>query len=180
MADLWAGLGGADPDVQVAGRADGEWLASEAGQQARTMSEDGTVDWPASEEGGLALTLRASGALAETLAAGDVSGSDLAVVAGTEAEWLRSADGQQAQAWSRDGTPAWVGSGEAVWARRRAGASWISWTRTLLASGLLVEDGLPEEQACEGVTAKGYTWRLTDDGHFCEVWQGRVFFAMDP
>ena len=178
VADLWADLDGAEPDMVFARRADVEWLASEAGQQARALSEAGTIDWLASEEGGLALTLRASGALAETLTAGGVGGPDLAVVARTEAEWLRSADGQQALAWSRDGTLAWVGSEAAVWARSGTGASWISWTRTLLASGLLFEDGLPGEQACEGVAEKGYGWRLTNGGGFCEVWQGRVFFAM--
>lgn len=179
VADLWADLGGADPDVVVAGRADVEWLASEAGQQARALSEDGTIDWLASEEGKLALVLREAGTLGEMLAAGDGGGPDLAVVARAEAEWLRSADGQQAQVWSRDGTLEWVGSEAAVWVRSGTGADWIPWTRTLLDSRLLFEDGLPGEQACEGMTEKGYPWRLTDDGRFCEVWQGRAFFAIN-
>ena len=180
VATLWADLDGAEPDMVFARRADVEWLASEAGQQARALSEAGTIDWLASEEGGLALTLRASGALAEMLTAGGVGGPDLAVVARTEAEWLRSAAGQQALAWSRDGTLAWVGSEAAVWARSRTGASWISWVRTLLAGGLLFEDGLPGQQACEGVAEKGYAWQLTPDGQFCEVWQGRAFFKVGP
>ena len=179
-AALWADVGGADTDVVVASRTDVEWVNSEAGSRARPLSEDGTIDWLASEEGRLALALREEGVLRDMLADGDGGELDMAVVSRAEAGWLRSAAGQQAQAWSRDGTLDWVGSVAAAWARSRAGASWIPWLRTLLASGLLYEDGLPDRQACEGVTEKGHAWQRTENRRHCEVWQGRVFFLLGP
>lgn len=114
----------------------------------------------ASEEGRLVLALREAGVLREMVAGGDVDGADMAIVSRAQAQLLHSA--------------------VAVWARSQEGASWIPWVRALLVSGLLFENGLPEDQACVGVTEKGYAWRLTNNDRFCEVWQNRVFFRLDP
>ena len=88
-------------------------------------------------------------------------GSDLAVVRASDAAWLNSADGHQAQALSQAGT-----------------LHWGEWLSAVVDSGLLSERK-PDRNSCQDRTVMGFKWSLFDSldgGSYCNVWQGRVLF----
>ena len=131
----------------------------------------GAERWARSPRGRLARVLAEQGLLTPMLTLWSESGEpaldDIAILRRSDAEWLASRAGREARVRSEDGT-----------------LLWAEWLRALLDAGALSEGAAPRTPRCEGVSIRGYRWRLVDnlsdrEEALCDVWHGRVFFTMN-
>ena len=146
-----------------------------AGHYAGENSVAARVDlsaelWARSPEGRLARVLAEEGLLRPMLTlwseSGEAALDDVAILSRSDAEWLASKAGHEARARSEDGT-----------------LLWAEWLRALVDTGALSEGAAPRTPQCEGVSTRGYRWRVVDnlsdrEEALCDVWHGRVFFTM--
>ena len=218
LDSLWSRVGEEPLDAALVRRADAEWMASEAGQRARTLSDDGTLAWLDSREAKMAREL-----LARAPPDAFTAAADMAVVPWADAEWMASETGQRARTLSDDGTLAWLDSREAKMARellarapsdaftaaadlavvpwadakwlesqagRRARTlsddgtlAWGQWLQAMVQNGLIAEVGKATARPtrCKGVTAMGFEWQETDGAldKYCRVWHYSIMVNMD-
>ena len=150
-------------------RSDAQWLASPAGQRARTLSQD-DWDWLASQAGQQARSASEDGSLA----------------------WLISEDGQDARELSQNGIFNWAfaRAGESLnpqlSARLQAlpeeeKEKWMFWLGALLGTGVLHDGGGTVTQRSCGWELWGYTWQKITFGYddYCRISpDGRVLIQM--